>query len=152
MPVAFHLDIVSAEEEIFSGLVQKLFVGGVMGDLEILKNHAPLLTTINPGPISIITEAGLPDVFYISGGVLVVDPQLTTILADTAVRAKDLDEAEALEAKKRAEQVLILKKQDFDYAEAESELVEAIGRLKTLKKARDKLKDMKDPYDKNSES
>jgi F-type H+-transporting ATPase subunit epsilon len=149
MPVAFHLDIVSAEEEIFSGFVQKLFVGGVMGDLEILNNHAPLLTTINPGPVSIVKEDGAPDVFYISGGVLVVDPHLTTILADTAVRAKDLDEAEALEAKKRAEQVLSLKKQDFDYAEAESELIEAIGRLKTLKKARDTLKDMKDPYDKS---
>ena len=148
---AFQLDVVSAEEAIFSGFVQKLFVSGIMGDLEVLSGHAPLLTTLKPGPVSIVIKNGQSDIFYISGGILVVDPKGTTVLADTAIRAKDLDEVEAIEAKKRAEQNLSTKSRDFRYAEAEAELVEAIAQLKTLKKARDATTTFKDIHDKMQE-
>ncbi|HQW58229.1 MAG TPA: F0F1 ATP synthase subunit epsilon, partial [Gammaproteobacteria bacterium] len=102
MNISFHLDIVSAEAAIFSGLVEKLFVSGEMGELEILFNHAPLLTSLKPGIVWVVKQNGQEEVFYISGGMLEVQPKATTILADTAIRAKDVDEAEALEAKKRA--------------------------------------------------
>jgi F-type H+-transporting ATPase subunit epsilon len=138
MPISFHLDVVSAETEIFSGLVQKLFVSGVMGDLEVLHGHAPLLTALKPGPIWVIKQNGEEDVFYISGGMLEVQPEMTIVLADTAIRAKDVDEAEAIEAKKRAEQILAGHTRDFDYAQAQAQLAEAIAQLKALKKLREK--------------
>src|SRR5437868_3718120 len=99
MGINFHLHIVSAEAEIFKGLVQKIFVSGIQGDLEVLSGHAPLLTSLVPSPVRIITAKGKEEVFYISGGMLEVQPEVTTILADTALRAKDVDEAAALEAK-----------------------------------------------------
>lgn len=136
--ISFHLDIVSAESEIFSGLVEKLFVSGIMGDLEVLHGHAPLLTSLQPGPIWIVKQNGQEEVFYISGGMLEVQPKTTTVLADTAIRAKDVDEAQALEAKKRAEEVLAGHVKDFDYEKAHTELLEALAQLKALKKFREK--------------
>lgn len=138
MSISFHLDVVSAEAEIFSGLVEKLFVSGEMGDLEILFNHAPLLTSLKPGPVWIVKQNGQEEVFYISGGMLEVQPKATTVLADTAIRAKDVDEAQALEAKKRAEQILSGHTKEFDYAQAQSQLLEAVAQLKALKKFREK--------------
>lgn len=138
MTISFHLDIVSAEAEIFSGLVEKLFVGAIMGDMEVLNGHAPLLTSLKPGPIWIIKQNGQEEVFYISGGMLEVQPTMTIVLADIAIRAKDVDEAEAIEAKKRAEQILAGHAKDFDYAQAQSQLAEAIAQLKTLKKLKDR--------------
>lgn len=138
MSISFHLDVVSAETEIFSGLVEKLFVSGVMGDLEILHGHAPLLTALKPGPIWVVKQNGQEEVFYISGGMLEVQPDTTIVLADTAIRAKDVDEAQALEAKKRAEQILAGKQKDFDYAQAQSQLAEAIAQLKAIKKLKEK--------------
>ena len=138
MSICFHLDIVSPEAEIFSGLAEKLFVSGEMGDLEILFNHAPLLTSLKPGPVWIVKQNGQEELFYISGGMLEVQPKVTTILADTAIRAKDVDEAEAVQAKKRAEQILSLHAKDFDYAQAQSQLLEAAAQLKALKKIREK--------------
>lgn len=138
MSISFHLDVVSAEAEIFSGLVEKLFVSGEMGDLEILFNHAPLLTSLKPGPIWVVKQNGQEEVFYISGGMLEVQPKATTVLADTAIRAKDVDEKEALEAKKRAEQILSGHTKEFDYAQAQSQLLEAVAQLKALKKFREK--------------
>jgi len=138
MSISFHLDVVSAEAEIFSGLVEKLFVTGVMGELEILHGHAPLLTALKPGPVWIVKQNGQEEVFYISGGMLEVQPTVTIVLADTAIRAKDVDEAEALEAKKRAEQVLAGHVRDFDYAQAQTQLAEAIAQLKALKKLRER--------------
>lgn len=140
MSISFHLDIVSAEAEIFSGLVKKLFVSGVMGDLEILYGHAPLLTSLKPGPIWIIKQDDQEEVFYSSGGMLEVQPKTTTLLADVAIRAKDVDEAQALEAKKRAEEMLAGSARELDYARAQSELLEAIAQLKTLKKLREKIR------------
>jgi F-type H+-transporting ATPase subunit epsilon len=137
---SFHLDIVSAEAEIFSGLVEKLFVSGIMGDLEILNGHAPLLTHLQAAPVTIIKANGTKEVFYISGGMLEVQPKATTILADTAFHAKDLSETKALEAKKRAEEVLAGHRKDLDFAEAELELIKAIAQLDVLKKIRQKGK------------
>ena len=134
MAVGFHLDIVSAEAELFSGMVKKLFVSGIMGDLEVLYNHAPLLTALKPGPIWVVKQTEEEEVFYISGGMLEVQPKVTTVLADVAIRAKDVDEAQALEAKKRAEQMLLGHTKDFDYAKAQVQLAEAIAQLKALKK------------------
>ncbi len=138
MAISFHLDIVSAEAEIFSGLVEKLFVCGSMGDLEILHGHAPLLTSLKSSPVWIVKQNGQEEVFYISGGMLEVQPKATTVLADTALRAKDVDEAHALEAKKRAEQILAGEAKDFDYAQAQTQLLEALAQLKALKKFREK--------------
>lgn len=140
MSISFHLDIVSAEAEIYSGLVKKLFVSGIEGDLEVLYGHAPLLTSLKPGPVWIIKQDGQEEVFYTSGGMLEVQPTVTTVLADIAIRAKDVDEAQALAAKKRAEEMLRGRSQEFNYAQAQSELLEAIAQLKTLKKLRDKFK------------
>ena len=138
MSVSFHVNIVSAEAEIFSGAVSKLFVNGVMGALEILNGHAHLLTSLKPGPVWIVKSDGQEEVFYISGGMLEVQPSVTTVLADTALRAKDVDEAVALEAKKRAEEILAGKSKDFDYVQAQAQLLEAIAQLKALKKLREK--------------
>lgn len=138
MTISFHLDIVSAEAEIFSGLVQKLFVAGVMGEMEILHGHAPLLTSLKPSPIWITKQNGQEEVFYISGGMLEVQPKVTTVLADTALRAKDVNEAQALEAKKRAEDILAGHTKDFDYAKAHAQLLEAIAQLRALKKLRER--------------
>ena len=138
MSIGFHLDIVSAESELFSGMVRKLFVSGIMGDLEILYGHAPLLTALKPGPIWIVKQNDQEEVFYISGGMLEVQPKITTVLADTAIRAKDVDDAHALESKKRAEQLLLGHPKDFDYAKAQAQLAEAVAQLRTLKKLRER--------------
>ena len=138
MPISFHLDIVSAEAEIFSGLVRKLSVSGILGDLEVLYGHTPLLTSLKPGPVWIEKQDGQEEVFYISGGMLEVQPKTTTVLADTAIRAKDVDEAQALEAKSRAEAVLAGRSKDFDDVEAQAQLLEALAQLKALRKFREK--------------
>jgi F-type H+-transporting ATPase subunit epsilon len=140
MSISFHLDIVSAEAAIFSGIVSKLFVSGAMGDLEVLNGHAPLLTSLKPGPVWITNQLGQEEVFYISGGMLEVQPHMTTVLADTAIRAKDVDESQALEAKKRAEEILAGHSKDFDYAQAQIQLIEAIAQLKSLKKLREHIR------------
>lgn len=140
MSISFHLDIVSAEAEIFSGMVEKVFVSGTLGDLEVLNGHAPLLTSLKPSPVWVIKQNGQEEVFYISGGMLEVQPTVTTILADTAIRAKDVDEAEALEAKKRAEAILAGRRKDFDYATAQAQLAEAMAQLRALKKLRERVR------------
>ncbi len=138
MSISFHLDIVSAEGAIFSGLVETLSASGEMGDLSILFNHAPFLTSLKSGPVWVQKQNGQEEVFYISGGILEVHQNITTILADIAFRAKDVDEAEALEAKKRAEQILSGHTKEFDYVQAQSQLLEAVAQLKALKKCREK--------------
>ena len=133
-----HVDIVSAEAEIFSGLATMVFAPGVMGELGILPRHAPLLTKIKPGEVRIRTEDGNEEYFYVSGGMLEIQPHGVTILADTAARAKDLDEAAAQAAKERAEQALKDKKGEIDLAEAEAQLAEAIAQIKAIQSLRKK--------------
>ncbi|MEJ2572839.1 MAG: F0F1 ATP synthase subunit epsilon [Gammaproteobacteria bacterium] len=138
MAMTVHVDIVSAEAAIFSGLATMVFAPGVMGELGIMPRHAPLLTKIKPGEVRIQTEDGNEEFFYVSGGMLEVQPHVVTILADTAARAKDLDEAAAQAAKERAEQVLRDKKGDIDLAQAEAELAEAIAQIKAIQSLRKK--------------
>jgi F-type H+-transporting ATPase subunit epsilon len=138
MVMTVHVDIVSAEAAIFSGLATMVFAPGVMGELGIMPRHAPLLTKIKPGEVRIRTEDGNEEFFYVSGGMLEVQPHIVTILADTAARAKDLDEAAAQAAKERAEQALKDKKGDIDLAEAEAQLAEAIAQIKAIQSLRKK--------------
>jgi F-type H+-transporting ATPase subunit epsilon len=136
MPRYFEVNIVSPEESLFSGKVEKLFVSGILGDLEILYGHTPLLTKLKPGVVWIVTENGSEEVLYISGGVLEVQPTVSTILADVAIRADDVDEEQAKAAKKRAEEVLQGRSGEIDYAKAQYELHEAVAKLRLLQKVK----------------
>ncbi|KAF0191776.1 MAG: F-type H+-transporting ATPase subunit epsilon [Gammaproteobacteria bacterium] len=138
MAFTMHVDIVSAEEAIFSGKARMVFAPAVMGEVGILPRHAPLLTQLRPGEVRVQTEDGTEDFFYVSGGMLEVQPYTVTVLADTAVRAKDIDEAAAIEAKQRAEQALKDRKSDIDYARAQAELIEASARLQAIQHLRKK--------------
>ena len=132
-------DIVSAEEELFSGRVEMVIAHGHMGDLGILPGHTPLISTIKPGPVRVIKQGGSEEVYYISGGFIEVQPYTVKVLADTAIRAADLDEAAALEAKKAAEQALVNQSADFDYASAAVRLAEAAAHLRTINELRKKV-------------
>ncbi|MBA6413645.1 F0F1 ATP synthase subunit epsilon [Parahaliea sp. F7430] len=138
MAMTIHCDIVSAEEEIYSGLVELLVATGEMGELGINYGHAPLLTALKPGPVRIVTQNGEEQVYYVSGGFLEVQPGVVSILADTALRADDVDEAAAEEARKEAEQALANQSGDFDYGRASSQLAEAAAQLATLRKMRNR--------------
>jgi len=140
MAMTMHVDVVSAEEEIFSGPATMLFAPGAMGDLGIMPRHAPLMTRIKPGEVRIITEQGDDEiVLYVSGGMLEIQPEAVTILADTAQRAGDIDEAAALEAKDRAEKLLADQKGEIDYAAASAELAEAMAQLQAISRLRKKV-------------
>ncbi|HET9843101.1 MAG TPA: F0F1 ATP synthase subunit epsilon [Gammaproteobacteria bacterium] len=132
--MTLHLDIVSAEAEIYSGRAERVFASGTLGELEVAPGHAPLLTSLLPGPLRIREQGGKEHVIYVTGGVLEVQPQIATILADTVVRAKDFNEAEALKAKQEAEEALKDKKASMDYAKARAELIRAAGMLKAIEK------------------
>ncbi|MBO9483487.1 MULTISPECIES: F0F1 ATP synthase subunit epsilon [Gammaproteobacteria] len=132
-------DIVSAEQEIFKGQVEMLIATGSMGDLGITPGHTPLLTELRPGPIRLITQSGEEEVFYVSGGFLEVQPNQVKILADTALRADDMNEAAAEEAKRQAEKALEHQSGEFDYSRAATQLAEAAAQLRTLQAVRKKL-------------
>lgn len=138
MAMTIHCDIVSAEEEIYSGLVELLVATGEMGELGINYGHAPLLAALKPGPVRIVTQKGDEEVYYVSGGFLEVQPGVVTILADTALRAHDVDEAAAEEARREAEHALANQTGDFDYGRASSQLAEAAAQLATLRKMRNR--------------
>ncbi|MCY4565650.1 MAG: F0F1 ATP synthase subunit epsilon [Gammaproteobacteria bacterium] len=131
-----HCDIVSAEKEIFSGAVTMVSLRGSIGELGILPGHAPLLTGIRPGPVQLRLENGEEEVFYASGGFLEVQPGMVTILADTASRAEDIDEAAAAEAKDAAERALAEQAADFDFSIAAAKLAEAAAQQRTLEELR----------------
>jgi F-type H+-transporting ATPase subunit epsilon len=139
MATTFHVDIVSAEGEIFSGEASMVFAPAIMGELGIAPRHAPLLTTLKPGEVRVQTPAGEEQFFYVSGGALEVQPHLVTLLADTAVRARDLDEAAALQAKTRAEEALRDRGDKIDVAKAQAELAAAVAQIRAIDKLR-KLK------------
>lgn len=139
MAMTVHCDIVSAEENIYSGLVEMVIATGEMGDLGIAPGHAALLTPLKPGPIRIIKQGGTEDVVYVSGGYLEVQPNSISVLADTALRAHDIDEAAALEAQKHAQQALENQSGDFDYSLAMTQLAEAAAQLRTIQQLRNKL-------------
>ena len=139
MAKTFHVDIVSAEAEIFSGPAEMVFAPAEMGEVGIAPRHAPLLTRLKAGEVR-IRNGNEEQYFFVSGGMLEIQPHVVTVLADTALRAKDIDEAKAMEAKQRAEQALADRKDDFDFAKATAELAEAVAQLKTLQDLRKKLK------------
>ena len=130
--------IVSAEQEIFAGQVEMVVASGTIGELGILPGHTPLLSGVKPGPVRLILEGGEEQIFFASGGFIEVQPTSITILADTAMRADDLDEAEALEAKKKAELELSGQKSDIDFARITAALQEQAAMLRTIQKVRNK--------------
>ncbi|CAX62117.1 MULTISPECIES: F0F1 ATP synthase subunit epsilon [Erwinia] len=132
MAMTFHLDVVSAEQQMFSGLVQSIQVSGTEGELGIRPNHAPLLTAIKPGMVHIVKQQGEEEYIYLSGGVLEVQPGAVTVLADTAIRGTDLDEARAMEAKRKAEEHMNSSHGDVDFATASAELAKAIAKLRVI--------------------
>lgn len=134
-----HVDIVSAEGEIFSGEAAMVFAPAIMGDIGIAPRHAPLLTTLRPGEVRVQTPGGEEQFFFVSGGALEVQPHLVTVLADTALRARDLDEAAAIQAKQRAEEALRDRGDKIDVAKAQAELAAAMAQIKAIEKLR-KLK------------
>lgn len=133
-------DIVSAEEEIFHGTVEMVVATGEMGELGIAPRHAPLITRLKPGQVRVVLPGGEEQSFYVSGGILEVQPQVVTVLADTAIRAKDLDEAAAQEAKKEAERILANRSDAMEVAEAQAKLAEAVAQLQALERLRKALK------------
>ena len=140
MSMTLLVDIVSAEAEIYSGTVTMVFAPAEMGEVGIAPRHAPMLTKLKPGEVRVQTQQGEELSFFVSGGLLEVQPHVVTVLADTALRAHDLDEAAALEAKERAEQMLSDKQADIDYARAQAELVESMAQLAAIRKLPEKSK------------
>ncbi|MFN2337485.1 MAG: F0F1 ATP synthase subunit epsilon [Gammaproteobacteria bacterium] len=138
MAMTMHVDIVSAEAEIFSGTATMVFAPAEMGELGIAPRHTQLLTRLKPGEVRVLDEKGEEQSFYVSGGILEVQPHVVTVLSDTALRAKDLDEAAALQAKEQAEKLLADNQSDIDYAKAQLELAEAVAQLRAIQKIRDK--------------
>ena len=136
MTMTVHVDIVSAEKEIFSGLAQMIFAPAELGELGISPRHAPLISRLNPGEVRVKVSETEVYSFYISGGLLEIQPHLVTILADTAIRAKDIDEAAVIAAKARAEEALADKSGKIDYATAQTQLQEAIMQLRTVDRFR----------------
>jgi F-type H+-transporting ATPase subunit epsilon len=138
--MTIHIDIVSAEAQIFSGQAESVIATGAVGELGIFPCHSPLLTTLKPGTVRVVKAPGDEEVFYTSGGILEVQPHMITVLADTVVRAADLDEEAALEAKARAEQTLQNRQMDMDYAAATAELAQAVAQIQAIRKLRKVLK------------
>ena len=137
MAMTVHVDVVSAEESIFSGLVEMVVVPGEMGELGIYPRHAPLLTRIKPGSVRLkLADQSEFVLIYVSGGMLEVQPSVVTILADTAIRGADLDEVRSLEAKRAAEEAMKNRVSDIDYATAQAELSEALAQLQAIEKMR----------------
>jgi F-type H+-transporting ATPase subunit epsilon len=138
MAHTIHVDIVSAEGQIFSGEASMVFVPGSQGELGIAPRHAPLLTTLKAGEVRVQAEGQEEQSFYVGGGSLEIQPNLVTVLADTAARARDLDEAAALAAKQRAEDAVRERTDKMDIAEAQAELARAVAQLRAIERLRKK--------------
>ncbi|MDZ4254351.1 MAG: F0F1 ATP synthase subunit epsilon [Pseudomonadota bacterium] len=136
MAMTIHVDVVSAEELIFSGLAEFVVLPGEAGELGILPGHMPLMTRIKPGAVRVQQAGGKEELIFVAGGLLEVQPGLVTVLADTAIRGADLDQAKALEAKKLAEEAMVNRGSEIDYARAQAELAEAIAQLAAIDRLR----------------
>ncbi|MDR1227564.1 MAG: F0F1 ATP synthase subunit epsilon [Azoarcus sp.] len=137
MAMTVHVDIVSAEEQIFSGLAEFVALPGEAGELGILPGHMPLMTRIKPGAVRVkVPSREDEELVFVAGGILEVQPGLVTVLADTAIRGKDLDEAKALEAKRKAEEALTHQNAQIDYAKAQAELAEAVAQIHAIERLR----------------
>lgn len=140
MAMRVHLNIVSAEAEIFSGQAEMVCAPAIMGEVGITPRHAPLITRLKPGEVRVSIPDGEEQSFYVSGGILEVQPHLVTVLSDTALRAHDVDEAAALAAKERAEQAMEDRTSEMEYAKAKSELAQAVAQIAALRRFRGKMK------------
>lgn len=140
MKHTIQCDIVSAQEEIFSGEASMIFATGTMGELGISPRHAPLITQLKPGPVRVQQANGEEAFFFVGGGILEVMPHIVTVLADTAVRADDLDEAAAKRAKEEAERELQDQTGEMEIAEAQARLLEAAAQLRALEQLRKKAR------------
>ena len=140
MTQTIRVDIVSAEAEIFSGDATMVIATGELGELGITPRHAPLITRLKPGHVDVLLDGGERQQFWVSGGILEVQPQVVTVLADTAARASDLDEAAAQAAKKEAEDALANRSDAMEIAEAQVKLVQAMTQLQALERLRKNLK------------
>lgn len=138
MAMTMQVNIVSAEKEIFSGIVTQVFAPAEMGEVGIMPRHAPMLSTLKPGVVRVTSQEGDEQSFFVSGGILEIQPHVVTILSDTALRAADIDESAALQAKARAEAAIKDKASDMDYAKAKTELIEAVAQIEALRKVRKK--------------
>ncbi|WP_086929388.1 F0F1 ATP synthase subunit epsilon [Agarilytica rhodophyticola] len=140
MALTVHCDIVSAEQEIFSGLVELVVASATEGEVGIAYGHAPFLSGLNPGPVRVKKQNGEEEVYYVSGGYLEVQPYAVTVLADTALREGDMDEEAATKAMQEAEQALKDSSEGMDYSRAAAQLAEAAAQLRTLRAIRKNLK------------
>ncbi len=140
MTQTIRVEIVSAEAEIFSGDATMVVATGELGELGITPRHAPLITRLKPGHVDVLLDGGERQQFYVSGGILEVQPQVVTVLADTAARASELDEAAALRARKEAEDALANRTDAMEIAEAQAKLAEAMAQLQALERLRKNLK------------
>ena len=139
MVATVHIDVVSAEESIFSGEAEFVAAPAQMGEVGIYPHHAPMITSTKPGALRIkLADKNEEQLIYISGGILEVQPGVVTVLADTAIRGHDLDEAQANAAKKAAEEAMKNRSSDIDYAKAQAELAEAIAQIQAIQKLRQK--------------
>lgn len=138
MAMMMHVDIVSAEAKIFSGVAEMLVVSGETGELGILPGHTPLLTSLKPGVVRLVHPGGEEEVFYVSGGMLEVQPDIVKVLAQTAARAGDLDEMAAIRAKENAEKAIAQKSAEIEYSHALSELAEAAAQIRAIQQLRKK--------------
>jgi len=139
MAMTMHVDIVSAEAEIFSGTAEVVVAPAAMGEVGIYPRHTQMLSPLKPGEVRVTKQGGEEESFYVSGGILEVQPHHVTILSDTAVRAHDLDEAAAMEAKQAAEQELKDRTGEMELAEAQAQLAEAVAQLQTIQRLRKKI-------------
>ncbi|HAD08088.1 MAG TPA: F0F1 ATP synthase subunit epsilon [Porticoccaceae bacterium] len=142
MAMTIHCDIVSAEEEMFSGLVEMVIATGSQGELGVGYGHAPLLTELKPGALRLIKGEDNEEVFYLSGGFIEVQPGVVSILADTALRAESIDEAAALEARKQAEHDLNSERSEVNYSQAAARLAEASAQLRTIEELRKRARSL----------
>ena len=140
MAITTHLDIVSAEQQIFSGIAERVVATGLLGEIGVVPGHAPLLTLLKPGEVRVLLPGGEEEIYYVSGGILEVQPYCVSVLADTVVRADDLDEAAILAAKARAEEAIANRDAEMDYTLAAGELARAVAQIRALQKMRKKLK------------
>ncbi len=140
MAMTMHVDVVSAESSIFSGTAELVFAPAREGEVGVLPRHTPYLTQLKPGQVRVVKLGGEEETFFVSGGMLEVQPHVVTVLADTALRAKDIDEAAALQAKERAEQAMRDRTGEMEFAEAQAELAQAIAQLQMIQKLRDKTR------------
>ncbi len=139
MAMTMHVDIVSAEGAIFSGTAEEVFIPAEMGEIGVLPRHTPLISRLKPGEVR-VKMAGEESSIFVSGGMVEIQPHVVTVLADTGIRAQDLDEAKALEAKARAEEAMQSQEDTIEFAKAKSELLEAMAQLQMLEKIRKKAR------------